>query len=299
MSSASAPMDVSSEHAADLLVQQRDLQLDAVRAWTMTIQPMTFHRSEKLIERSDPATFNICLLLDGTMTRAWGAGHAVYHPGELHISDSSQPFELRARSADEAVSCVGAEIPKRLLPSRSERLIGHPLSGRAGVGALLAQFLTRLAEDTGCYRSADGPRLGLIATDLTSALIAHHLDDGHRPPPDTHRRTLVLRIRAFIQHHLADPDLTPRTVAAAHHISLSYLHRLFEGEQFTVAAWIRHQRLEHARRDLADREFLPTPIHAIAARWGFTRPADFTRAFRTTYEITPMDFRRRALQPSR
>lgn len=294
MSSAPTPMDVSSEHAAGLLMHQRDLHLDAIRAWMMTLQPMTFHRTEKLIERSDPETLNICLLLDGAMARSWDENQTAYGPGELHISDSSKPFELRVRGANEVASCVGVEIPKRLLPSRSGRLIGRPLSGREGVGALLAQFLTRLAGDTGSYRSADGPRLGLIAADLTSALIAHHLDDGHDRSPDTHRRTLMLRIRSFIQHHLADPELTPSTVAAAHHISLSYLHRLFKGEQFTVAAWIRHQRLEHARHDLADRALLPTPIHAIAARWGFTRAADFTRAFRTAYETTPADFRRRA-----
>jgi len=105
-----------------------------------------------------------------------------------------------------------------------------------------------------------------------------------------------LRIRAFIQHHLADPDLTPRTIAAAHHISLSYLHRLFQDEQFTIAAWIRHQRMEHARRDLADRKLLPIPIHAIAARWGFHRATDFTRTFRSTYGIAPRDYRHQALQ---
>lgn len=84
-----------------------------------------------------------------------------------------------------AVSCVGVEIPKRLLPSLPGRLIGCPLPGRGGVGALLARFLTRLAEDNGSYRPADDPRLSLIATTLTSALIAHYLDDGHDLPPDT------------------------------------------------------------------------------------------------------------------
>ncbi|MFE6625212.1 hypothetical protein [Streptomyces sp. NPDC057740] len=35
-------------------------------------------------------------------------------------------------------------------------------------------------------------------------------------------------------------------------ISISYLHHFFEHEEETVAASIRHQRLDHARRDLAD-----------------------------------------------
>ncbi|MFD0385553.1 helix-turn-helix domain-containing protein [Streptomyces stramineus] len=61
-------------------------------------------------------------------------------------------------------------------------------------------------------------------------------------------------------------------MAAAHHISLSYLHRLFETEATTVAAWIRHQRLERARHDLGDTTQRHIPVHAIAARWGFPAP---------------------------
>ncbi|WP_356948507.1 helix-turn-helix transcriptional regulator [Streptomyces sp. P9-2B-2] len=83
-------------------------------------------------------------------------------------------------------------------------------------------------------------------------------------------------------------------VAAVHHISLSSLHRLFQGEDLPVAAWIRHQRLERARRDLTDPALRHETIHEIAARWGFSRAADFTRAFRTHYGMPPRDCRHRA-----
>jgi AraC-like DNA-binding protein len=100
-----------------------------------------------------------------------------------------------------------------------------------------------------------------------------------------------MRIRAFIEQHLADPELTPAAVAAAHHISLSYLHRLFQREEVTVAAWIRRQRLERACQDLADPALRSTPVYAIGRRWGFPRAADFTRAFRAAYGVPPSDYR--------
>nr|WP_316728251.1 helix-turn-helix transcriptional regulator [Streptomyces sp. 11x1] len=82
-------------------------------------------------------------------------------------------------------------------------------------------------------------------------------------------------------------------IAAAHHISLSYLHRLFQQDSpgETVAAWIRAQRLEGARRDLADPALAATPVHTIAARWGMPRPSDFTRAFRWAYGVSPTGYR--------
>nr|WP_246203647.1 hypothetical protein [Streptomyces tailanensis] len=33
----------------------------------------------------------------------------------------------------------------------------------------------------------------------------------------------------------------------------------------------------------------------MAARWGYPRPADFTRAFRAHHGITPSDYRERML----
>jgi hypothetical protein len=51
-------------------------------------------------------------------------------------------------------------------------------------------------------------------------------------------------IHAFIQRPVSDPDLSPETIAAAHHISLRLLHKLFSEEGETVAGWIRTRRLE-------------------------------------------------------
>ncbi len=170
-------------------------------------------------------------------------------------------------------------------------MTGLRLSAEEGFGALLAQLLTQLANGTHAYQPADGPRLGKVVVDLLSALFAHALDADTLLSPETHQQTLVLRIRAFAQGNLHDPELTPASIAAAHHISTSYLHRLFRHEDETVAAWIRQQRLDHVRRDLADPALRTTPLHAIAARWGFPRAADFTRAFRTAYGMPPSDYR--------
>nr|WP_326778389.1 helix-turn-helix domain-containing protein [Streptomyces sp. NBC_01445] len=69
---------------------------------------------------------------------------------------------------------------------------------------------------------------------------------------------------------------------------------MFENEEATVAAWIRRRRLEATRRDLVDPALSSCPIHTVAARWGFPRAADFSRAFRAAYDITPTEYRSRA-----
>ena len=60
----------------------------------------------------------------------------------------------------------------------------------------------------------------------------------------------------------------------------------------TVAGWIRSRRLERCRRDLADPSLAARPVAAIAARWGFSSAADFSRAFRTAHGVPPAEYRR-------
>ncbi|MGW1379763.1 AraC-like ligand-binding domain-containing protein [Streptomyces sp. NPDC002446] len=291
-----APMELRSDYADDFRASQRVLALGAVTVWSATFQPLVFRRTPKLIRQSDPETYHLALLLRGRVTGAWRHRETDFTPYDLFINSSSLPDEVHSTGAP--VTSVALEIPKALIPlprDMARRVVGAPVSAREGMGALLGRFLTRLTEDTTPYQPTDAPRLGTVVTDLTAALFAHLLEAGDCLPPETHRRTLTLRIQAFIREHLHDPHLTPATIAAAHHISTSYLHRLFQDEEATVAAWIRRLRLEAARRDLTDPALHAVPLHAIATRWGFARAADFSRAYRAAYGTTPKDHRHQAL----
>jgi len=121
--------------------------------------------------------------------------------------------------------------------------------------------------------------------------LAHELDCDTAVPPESHRRALMARIHAFIQGHLGDPELSPGTVAAAHHISVRYLHKLFQEQGATASSWIRARRLEGSRRDLADPAQTARPAAAIGARWGFRSAAQFSQAFKAAYGLPPQQYR--------
>ncbi|GAA4367345.1 helix-turn-helix domain-containing protein [Actinomadura verrucosospora] len=293
-----APVDLSSEYAADFRAHQRILQLGAVTVWPSTVQPLLSRRTAKLIRHSDPGTYNLTLVVEGVARASWDDREAEYRPYDLHGQNSWRPCTVQVGRRDQSVRCVGVEIPRDVLalPRRSaDRAIGRPLSAREGVGALLGGFLTRLSTDTAAYLATDGPRLGAVLTDLVSALFAHTLDADRDLSPEAHRRTLTLSIRSFVARNLHDAELTPSVVAAAHHISTSHLYRLFQDEDVTVGALIRRERLERARRDLADPAQHGVPVHEIAARWGFTHHSAFTRAFRAAYDTSPSDYRQAAV----
>lgn len=156
-------------------------------------------------------------------------------------------------------------FPRALLPLPGvhvKDLAGIRLSGRHGNGALVAGLVRRIAGDLDQYAGAGAAHVGTAMLDLiTATLVASAGRDVSAPPQHPH--VLTLRIEAFIEQRLGDPNLSPGVIAAAHHISLRYLHRLFEPHAMTVAGLIRARRLQRCRRDLTD----PTHAQVPAASW--------------------------------
>ncbi|GAA3094846.1 helix-turn-helix domain-containing protein [Streptomyces echinatus] len=293
-----APVRMNSESPADFQAEQRVLDLGAVSLLPQFFQQVVIQRTPKLIRQSDPELYHVSLVMKGTGTATWEDHQAAYRPTDLHFNDSSVPWEIR--TGKDPVTAVGLEVPKSMLAlprEMSGRTLPRRIPAGSGIGTLLSQFLIQVTKDAAGYQPSDGARLGRVAAELVAALFAHAIENENLLPPDTRRRTLVLRIKHHIQQHLQDPQLSPATIAAAHHISVSYLHRLFEGEDATVAVWIRRRRLEAARRELTDPALRTVPIHRIAARSGFPRAADFSRAFRGTYGLTPRDYRNLPTEP--
>ncbi len=134
--------------------------------------------------------------------------------------------------------------------------------------------------------------------DLLTVALGERLGVSGAIPTASRRRALLVQIHAFIEAHLGDRELSPRSIAAAMYISVRYLHKLFENEQTTVVDLIRRRRLEHCHRDLLDPSLDAVPVSAIAARWGFSTPAHFSRLFRTTYGVPPVELRNAARVPS-
>ncbi|MFI6445715.1 helix-turn-helix transcriptional regulator [Kitasatospora sp. NPDC050543] len=111
------------------------------------------------------------------------------------------------------------------------------------------------------------------------------------PGAEAAQVSLSLQIRAFINEHLPDPGLSPDSIARAHHVSVRYLHKLFQHEGTSVHRWIQQRRLEEARRELSKQGRAAVTIASVAHRWGFVDPAHFSRSFRAAYGMTPREWR--------
>jgi AraC-like DNA-binding protein len=267
-----------------------------VQATLMTTTPHSVHRTSKLIRQSDPEVFKLgCIVRGGGGMMAQDGRRADFGIGDLVLYDTSRPYLAGLTPDVPATQMLLLRFPRSLLPLPSRelrRLSAVRIPGAQGIGALSSQFLLHLARHMHELNPSDTARLSTLTLDVLTAALAHELDADDSVPQPSRHRALIARIHAFIQHNLGDPDLSPASIATAHHISLRQLHKLFHEQGHTVAGWIRERRLQQCRRDLADPRLATRPINAVAARWGFTSPAHFSQAFRSTYGLSPRQFRR-------
>ncbi|MFC8594055.1 AraC-like ligand-binding domain-containing protein [Streptomyces atroolivaceus] len=209
-------------------------------------------------------------------------------PGDIFIYDLARPVRMHLSQAFRTKSL---RVPKDVLglsESATVHVTASPLGADSPLGGLLAPLLARLVDSAGTYPPRASELMARNVVDLIGVLTDEQLDRASRET-SAGNRALLLQIQAFIDRHLADPDLTPHVIAQAHHISLRYLHKLFETEDATVGRWIQRRRLEACRRELA-RPHCPA-IAAVAHRCGFTSAAHFSRVFRSAYGISPREWR--------
>jgi AraC-like DNA-binding protein len=292
------PMECRSDHWADYRAMFRSSGLGAIQVVVMDIASTSVYRTPRLIRRADPDMLKLVMPVraSGSYVVAQDGRQARLRPGEFAFYDTRRPYEVHCGlGEDDAGQALTFMFPCSLLPlppSQLKRLTAVRIPASAGIGALTSQFLVHLAGAIDECGPAEAARLSTAALEVLASRLAHELDAMGWVTPEAHRRALLTRVHAFVQQRLGDPELSPGTVAAAHHISLRYLHKLFQEEGTTVAGWIRQRRLEGCRRDLADPALASRPVAAIAARWGFSSASHFGQVFRAAHGMPPQEFRR-------
>lgn len=292
---------IDSDRATDFRATLRAAGLGPVQVSAMTYQSMRSRRTPRLVRAADPELYQLALTRGGRQSMTWRDHQLILGDGELFFYDTSVPFTAEIRAGQAAASSVMVQVPRELLPMGRDQvadLLGTRVPASDPIGLLLRQFIDAIAHPAPAgaapYTAADAGRLGLVLADLLTALLGRQRELAGAPLGRINKDTQLACVQAYIERRLGDLDLTPVAVAEAHHISLRSLHRLFEEQGTGVAGWIRARRLERCHHDLTDPALAGRPIHTIAARWGFPRPADFSRAFRSAYGLTPGAYRRLA-----
>jgi AraC-like DNA-binding protein len=209
--------------------------------------------------------------------------------GRLVVWDTRLPYRVAFPPGTRTTVCL---VPRAALRARAGvrgSLVPIDVPPASPSGGVLRTLVDALARCAGDCPEPVARQLADAVTDLLAALVLEHA--GEDAPAERQGGRLAGDIRAYVDRHLTDPLLGPRSIAAAHHMSVRALHKLFVAEGVTVSRLIRRRRLEECARELLSAGRAWSTIAGVARSWGFVNPAHFSRLFRSEYGMSPSRWR--------
>jgi AraC-like DNA-binding protein len=210
----------------------------------------------------------------------------IHEPGDFCVSSSEWRFDAESKGPASFDMLV---IPQAVLsPLLAGGRLARPfrLPGASPLGSLL-----------GAGMDAAKAQVPLLADELGEAVLRNLCglvtlacgasDEGAEYGRDSLRSAQLVAVTRYVDLHLADPGLTPASVAAAVSISARQLHRLFEPSGSTFARYVLRQRLLRCRDTIAGATGTGRSVVDIAFGWGFNSMATFYRAFVSEFGSPP------------
>lgn len=153
----------------------------------------------------------------------------------------------------------------------------------------LAGALDNDSPDGSIASRISGYIINLAASSISQQFLS--ATSGHSR---SYKDGLLQRIAVYIMNNLREPILGPQTIAAAHGISPSYLHKLFHGADISVNQMIIERRLALCMKELCNPALNSLSVTEIAYRAGFANSAHFSTRFKKRYGFPPREAREQA-----
>lgn len=289
VNSSFVPLQVSCAHPDRFRGVIRAADADEIHFTDVQATDHLVERTPTLVARGDEPHFKVSLMLGGTGLLVQDGREAVLEPGDFAIYDTSRPYSL---VFDDAFRTMVVMFKRHRLGVPADgisQMTAVRMPGRDPLNSVATAFLRPLGAHLDQLSGHTGARLAHTTLDLLTTVFSHELAFD-RDPADPHQ-ALRQRILDYIDRNIASTDLNPASIAGAHFISTRHLHALFQDLETTVSTWIRSQRLDRCRRDLANPLYMDRSVAAIAARWGFVDAAHFSRTFKTEFGRSPRELR--------
>ncbi|MGU3434707.1 helix-turn-helix domain-containing protein [Kocuria sp. HMSC066H03] len=284
-----APVD--SEFRADLTT----VELDDVHLFDMTTSAHRVVRTAEMVARDAGEYLKLSLQLQGRARLRQDGRECVLGPGGLGLYAAYRPYELVYDGPQHSLVMTFPRSVVQLIPAQLDLVTAQRIGQEDGLGRVAVPMFRNLAENMDLLRGPHASKLVRSALDmLVSVLSAEVVEPAGEHAGDL----LVQQATAYIADHLADPELSPGSIARALYVSVRQLHSRFAAQHLTVAAHIRAVRLAAIRAELADPAHRDDTVHTISARHGLTDPAHVSKAFKAEYGESPTAYRRRVLSSS-
>lgn len=281
------PMEVdASRSVRDAFAARLDAvnlgRIQLVRVATSAIQ---VRRRSQDIARIDAPPYLVKFQLKGECHWTQRGRQVHARTGDFLICSTAEPYTLSFPCDYEMpVMVVPDAIMRRLTPD-PDQFLGQRMGAEDADCGLLSSFVAQVVARINRLSPAMVRRVEANVLDLLGAVLTARTRTAPRS-----RSQMLAQIKAYVQDHLHDRQLSPVSIAAAFGISTRTLHMLFESEAMTLGRYVRAQRVAGCRSTLESAGLERVSLTDVALQWGFYDLSHMTRCFREEYGEPPRRF---------
>lgn len=256
-------------------------EMGQIRVGQYSAPMVHWSRRPQDVRRDDQEVYIISLLRGGQSELSQFGRRVVQRSGDIVIYDATAPFDYSLQSEARLV-----KIPKAYFDTRVKR-------ARDFVGVLfpstlpLMSSLSTLIEEAvklDVSQSANALIGSRLSSSMVEIIVA--MCDLLRDATGGLSESRLERVMRYVQGNLDREELTPARLAEVAGMSLRSLNREFAGLGTTPMRWVWSQRLAASHQALSERRV--KSVTEAAMQCGFNELGHFSRSFKNTYGVTPL-----------
>jgi AraC-like DNA-binding protein len=210
--------------------------------------------------------------------------------GDWTMIDTKQTHEYAIMSPELEARVMMLPRPSdREVVPLLERGLARRWSGRTGLSRVLHAMMDESLGEMRRLPRFSGRMLGAALSTMAWDALREQIET---PPVVGHRDELSMRMKAYIEAELADPELSVEKIAHACMISVRGLHRLFDNDPAgSVSVYLWRRRLIRCAEALRDPNQVHRSITDICFSYGFSSTSHFSRLFKEQFGVPPVRYR--------
>lgn len=210
-------------------------------------------------------------------------------PGDWTLIDTKQTLEYRITSPE--IEAFAIMLPRPSDPAIAalfDRGDARRWNARTGLSRVLHAMVDESFSEMRRIPIFSGRKLGAAITSMAWDALREQIET----PPIGHRDERSMRVKAYIESQLADPELSVERIAHACNISVRGLHRLFDEDPAgSVSSYLWQRRLIRCADALRDPSQVHRSITDVCFSYGFSSSSHFSRLFKDRFGIPPVRYR--------